>query len=114
MGVLGWLFVAFFVVAGTRHRISWDDGKIIQRAVAGNITTIQTDEITKIVQETSDVHTTLTFSRPFRRIAIYGKDSLRMKYIDVSLKHFAEAGIRRLMTAIHDRRPDLKIPTRWS
>jgi hypothetical protein len=107
------LFVAFNSWFGTRYRIYWDNGQIIQKAVAGNLTKITTNEITEVVQETSDIQTLLTFSRPMRRIVFYARHADAGKYIDVSLKHFVAADIRKLMNAVHDRRPDLVLPQQW-
>lgn len=103
-------FVGFFVVFGTRYRIWWRNGEIVQRAVGGQITVIKTESITEIKQETSDAVTTLSVRRPFRRIAIYGEGD---KWIDVSLKHFEAGDIRKLMGLIHERRPDLAISKNW-
>jgi hypothetical protein len=99
---------------GMRYRIFWDNNEVIQKAVAGNYTKIRTDEITDIVQETSDIQTLATFSRPMRRIVIYARHADGGKFIDVSLKHFVAGDIRKLMRAIHDRRPDLAIPRGWA
>ena len=98
---------------GTRYRIYWNNGEIIQKAVAGNLTKIKTDEITNEVQETSDLQTLATFSRPMRRIVIYARHADGGKFIDVSLKHFVAEDIRNLMRAIHERRPDLSLPKNW-
>ena len=54
-----------------------------------------------------------TFSRPMRRIVIYAKHADGGKFIDVSLKHFVAADVRRLMKLIHERRPDLAVPVKW-
>ncbi len=110
------IFLVFFgavVFMGARYRIFWKDGEIVQKAVAGNLTKIKTDEITDVIQETSDVQTLVTFSRPMRRIVIYARHADGGKFIDVSLKHFVADDIRKLMSAIHDRRPDLQIPKGW-
>jgi hypothetical protein len=80
---------------------------------AGTLTKIKANEITNVVQETSDLQTLATFSTPMRRIAIYARHADGGKFIDVSLKHFVAADVRRLMKAIHDRRPDLEIPKGW-
>lgn len=106
-------FVAINVWFGMRYRIFLNDVEIIQKAVAGNLTKIKIDEITDIVQETSDLQTLATFSRPMRRIVIYAKHTDGGKFIDVSLKHFMTADIRKLMGAIHQRRPDLTLPKQW-
>ena len=49
--------------------------------------------------------------RVFRRIAIYQeKSDGTVKFVDVSLKHFIPEDIKKLMTLIHEKRPDLEIP----
>jgi hypothetical protein len=108
----GWIFVAFIVWVGMRYRIFWDNGAIIQKAVAGNVTKITTNDITRVQEEKSSMQTLLTFSRPMRRIVIYA-DGEKPKHIDVSLKHFVADDIRRLMKAIHAHRPDLVMPQGW-
>ena len=40
----------------------------------------------------------------------YGRDN---QFIDVSLKHFVNEDIRKLMHLIHERRPDLSLPKNW-
>jgi hypothetical protein len=107
------VFFGAIVFMGTRYRIYWDNGEIIQKAVAGNLTKIKVNEITNVIQETSDLQTLATFSRPMRRIAIYARHTDGGKFIDVSLKHFVLADVRTLMRTIHDRRPDLQIPKGW-
>jgi hypothetical protein len=97
----------------TRYRIFWYDDAIKQIAVFGNVTFINTSEISRISLETSDLRTMLSLTRPLRRLAIYAANSNPPKRIDVSLKHFAADDIRRLMHAIHERRPELSIPKEW-
>jgi hypothetical protein len=111
---LGWLFFVVIVYIGTRYRILWRDGEVVQRASGGTDVSIRTDEITRIEQETSDVGTALGMRRPFRRITIYAEKSYGDgKFIDVSLKHFATDDVHKLMRAIQDRRPDLTLPKHW-
>lgn len=106
----GWLMFAPYVYIGTRYRIFWHNGKIIQKASGMEDVTIKANEILKIEKETSNLSTFISLRRPFRRITIYGKDADGEKYIDVSLKHFALEDICKLLKEIHDERPDLKIP----
>lgn len=110
--LFGWVFVAFNTWFGMRYRIFWDNGEIIQKAVAGNLTKIQISEITDVVQETSDMQTLVTFSRPMRRIVIYAKHA-DGKFIDVSLKHFVIEDVRKLMRVIHEQRPELTLPKQF-
>ncbi len=107
------IFFGIAIYIDTRYRICWQDGKVVQRAANGAITTIKVDEIERIEQETSDLQTLLSMSRPFRRITIYGNTSEGMKVIDVSLKHFNLDDVRKLMKVIHDHRPDLPMPQNW-
>lgn len=107
--LFGWIFVAFNIWFGLCYRIYWHNGEIIQKAVAGNVTKIKADEITRIEQETSNMGTLFTLSRPMRRIVIYA-DGGQPRYIDVSLKHFVADDVLKLMKVIHERRPNLAIP----
>ena len=111
---IGWFFFAVIVFIGTRHRIFWRDGVIVQKASGMSDVSIKTDEITRVEQETSDVGTALAMRRPFRRIVIYAEKSHgEGKHIDVSLKHFVADDVRKLMRAIHARRADLTLPKHW-
>lgn len=113
--LFGWVFVVFNMWFGMRYRIWWDDGEIIQRAVAGNLTKIKINEITDVIQETSDLQTLVTLSRPMRRMVIYAKHVEGGKFIDISLKHFLAEDIQRLLNEIQEARPDLTVPTiNWS
>jgi hypothetical protein len=109
-----WPLFAVLVYIGTRYRIFWRDGAVVQRASGGADVSIKTGEITRVEQETSDVGTALAMRRPFRRIVIYAENPRgEGKFIDVSLKHFVADDIRKLMRAIHTRRPDLTLPKHW-
>jgi hypothetical protein len=111
---VGWFFLAVIVYIGTRYRIFWRDGAVVQRASGRVDVSIKPDEITRVEQETSDVRTLFSFRRPFRRITIYAeKPRGEGKYIDVSLKHFVADDVRKLMRAIHARRADLTLPKHW-
>ena len=111
--------VTFFFIAivyfGTRYRIWWKDNKIIRRTAGFNgiFTTITVEDIERIEQEMSDLHTILKLNRPLRRITIYGNTPEGLTKIDVSLKHFNLADVRRLMKTIHEHRPDLLMPKNW-
>jgi len=108
-----WAIGIWSQYGNTRYRIFWENGAIRQIAANKNTTTIKASEITRIVQERSDLQTLFSYTRPSRRIAIYGDGSNGHKWIDVSLKHFAVEDIRRLMRTIHEHRPDLSIPKGW-
>lgn len=109
-----WLLFSPLVYFGLRYKISWTDEEICMAASGGKVR-IKYEEITDIESETSKPGELLAASRPFRRIAIYaGKPHGEAKHIDVSLKHFVATDIRKLMHAIHDRRPDLTLPKKWT
>jgi hypothetical protein len=55
----------------------------------------------------------VSLRRPFRRLAIYSEHGSSIKFIDVSLKHFAADDVRKLMRVIHEQRPDLVLPKNW-
>jgi hypothetical protein len=105
-GVMAWFQLSY--------KIWFDEKQVFQRAVGGVITSIQFNQITRVASEVSDVDTLVRLRRPFRRISIYGSTSEGNKCIDVSLKHFRPEDIRKLMAVIHERRPDLTLPARWS
>jgi hypothetical protein len=112
--VFGWLLFIPIVYIGTRYQILWRDGALIQKASGMQDVLIRPNEITRIALETSDLQTLMSFRRPFRRIAIYARGADGSKWVDVSLKHFAADDIRKLMRAIHERRPDLSMPKNWT
>jgi hypothetical protein len=109
----GWLFLVPIIYIGTRYRLYWRGGAIIQRASGLDDVSIRSDEITRVVLERSDLQTLVSYRRPFRRIAIYAEHRDGVKFIDVSLKHFVADDIRKLMRAIHEQRPDLSLPKAW-
>lgn len=112
--LLGWLFLLVIIYVGTRYRIFWCDGEIVQKASGRADVSIRVEEITRVEQETSGVRTLVAFRRPVRRIVIYAeKPHGEGKFIDVSLKHFVANDIRELMRAIHAHRPDLTLPKHW-
>ena len=109
LGIIAFCWILFMGTrfADLRYRISWKDGVIKQIATDKSVTVIKVSQISHIEREGSNLATLLTFSRPARRITIYGNDGER---IDVSLKHFAPADINRLMEEIHKERNDLIVP----
>jgi hypothetical protein len=108
---VGWFFFGVVIYIGTRYRVFWRGGTVVRKASGMASVSIRIDEITRIVQETSDARTWRSFRRPFRRITIYADKRLdEGRSIDVSLKHFLADDVRRLMRAIRDQRPDLKLP----
>jgi len=114
MSLVAWFFLAMIVYIGTRYRIFWRDGEIVQKASGRVDVSIRVEEITRVEQETSGVRTLLSFRRPFRRITIYaGELHNKGKFIDVSLKHFVADDVRRLVRVIQARRPALALPKHW-
>jgi hypothetical protein len=106
--LLLWLTLASDFYQKTRYRITWQSNSI-RRVTANNLsTTIPVGKIARIREETARLP--INLMRPSRRLTIYATDG---EHIDVSLKHFAAADIRRLMKNIHEIRPDLDIPKQW-
>jgi hypothetical protein len=112
--LLLWLVAFATQYENTHYRIFWKDGVIRQVSVNKFVTTISCPEITRIVQERSDLQSRMRMQRPLDRIAIYAGQGAQEKHIDVSLRHFTSDDIRKLMRAIHERRPDLSIPRNWT
>lgn len=108
-----WVLPVPLLYSDTRYRIFWENGAIKQVAANKDVTIIKPLDIKRIELERSDIQTLFAMRRPSRRIAIYANGPDGHKWIDVSLKHFAADDIRRLMQAIHERRPDLSIPKNW-
>ena len=110
-----WALFLPLVYFGLKYRIYWTDSEVCQKASGGADVRIKFNEMTRIALEVSKPGELLSASRPFRRIAIYAGDSHNEgKFIDVSLKHFTADDVRKLMHAIHDHRPDLALPKRWT
>lgn len=106
-----WLLFSVQIYIGLKYKISWTDKAVCQEASGGPKVSIQYGWITKVTSEISKPGEVLAASRPFRRIAIYAKEPQGAKsFIDVSLKHFAIDDVRKLMSVVHDRRPDLTLP----
>lgn len=81
---------------------------------SGADVTIKAADISKVVLETSNAVEIIQQRRPFRRIAIYGRgEGTQEPFIDVSLKHFSETDIKKLMREIARLRPDLAMPRHW-
>ena len=108
------LFLIQVYFFGLKYKIFASDAGVRQHASGGPDVCIHYNEITKVTTETSNAAEVAAGSRPFRRIAIYAQQShSTQKFIDVSLKHFAEKDIRRLIAIIHEHRPDLELPKKW-
>lgn len=104
VGFALYLFAHYF---DSRYRVFWKNGAVGRVATNNSTTTIKASDITKVALEKSDLATMLSMRRPSQRITIYGKDQQRL---DVSLKHFVIADIRRLVQEIRKERPDLFVP----
>jgi hypothetical protein len=111
MSVLLWALIVLTQYGNTRYRIFWDDGEIKQIGTDRSVTVIDVSEITHIDRERSSVSERLLLRRPMDRIAIYGGRGERAKRIDVSMRHFMKDDIRTLIKFIHERRPELIVPT---
>ena len=97
-----------------RYSIFFKDESVVMRVATWfptpkALTSIKISDITAIKRETSDLRTLATQRRVSQRIAIY--DEQHKQFVDISLKHFVGGDIRKLLELIHERRPDLHIPT---
>jgi hypothetical protein len=105
----GWLpplLFAGWVYLGMRYRVSYTDIGIEMIASGLAPAFIQFDGIARIENEVS-----IQRGRPLRRIAIYSsKQGGKVKWVDVSLKHFKIEDIRVLLDMIRQKRHDLEIP----
>src|SRR6266853_4865918 len=72
MIVFCWILGIATRYGDTRYRIFWRHGVIEQVATNGAITTIRASDIVSAKLEQSDLATLVTFSRPSRRITVYG------------------------------------------
>jgi hypothetical protein len=105
--LFSWLVVVATNYSNTRYRVSFKEG-VIECITANKVRIIiKTSDISSVALETSDIKTLLQLNRPTHRVTLYGKNH---EYIDVSLKHFVAADIRRLMQEIQNERPDLILP----
>jgi hypothetical protein len=76
-----------------------------------NIKSIKFANINSIQQKVSNARTAASLRRPFRRIAIYAPSKEGADFIDISLKHFVHADIKKLLEIVKSERPDLSVPT---
>jgi len=106
-------FYAAYVFLGLRYRISLRDNTITQRAFGKPNISIAIRDISSVGAQVSDPKTFVQMNRPFRRIVIASVRDGHTTTIDVSMKHFLMADIRRLMQIIHSARPDLNVPNEW-
>ena len=106
-------FYAAYVFLGMWYRISLRDNTITQRAFGKRNVSISIQDISSVGTEVSDAKTFVQMNRPMRRIVIASVRDGHATTIDVSLKHFLMADIRKLMQIIHSARPDLNVPNKW-
>ena len=104
---------AAYVFIGTRYRMSLRDSTITQRAFWKRNVSISIGDISSVGTEVSDLTTLAQMNRPMRRIVIASVRDGGATTIDVSMKHFLMADIRKLMRIIHSARPDLNLPKQW-
>jgi hypothetical protein len=105
------LYGISYVYFGMKYRVLWNKECVVMRASGGPERSILFDEITRVKNEVSNASDLQAQSRPFRRIAIYGRKHDSNARIDVSLRHFDLNDIDLLLTAIRAQRPDLEVPT---
>jgi hypothetical protein len=100
-------------ILGMRYRISLRDNTITQQAFGKRNVSISIRDVSSVGTEVSDAKTFVQMNRPMRRIVIASVRDGQATTIDVSMKHFLMADIRKLMRIIHSARPDLNVPTMW-
>jgi hypothetical protein len=105
------LFGVFTFCFGLKYKVLWDNQRLVMRASGGADRCIRFDEITSVRKEVSSPSDVLAQSRPFRRIAVYGRKQEPDARVDISLRHFDLKDIAQLLAAIRTSRPDLDIPT---
>lgn len=106
-------FYAAWVFLGMWYRIFLRENTITMRAFGKRNVSIAIQEISLVGTEVSDAKTLMKMNRPMRRIVIASVRNGSTRVIDVSLKHFVMADVRKLMGIIHSARPDLKVPAKW-
>jgi Ca2+/Na+ antiporter len=106
-------FYAAYVFLGMRYRISVRDNTITQQAFGKRNVSIGIRDVSSVATEVSDAQAFVQMNRPMRRIVITSVRDGHATTIDVSIKHFLTADIRKLMQIIHLARPDLNVPNKW-
>ncbi|MFC4763354.1 hypothetical protein [Dyella koreensis] len=105
-----WLLAFAYFSFGFKYKIFWTNEEIRQEASGGNVC-VRYEAITKVQLEVANSAEFVSPSRPFRRIAIYAeRPSGDADFIDISLKHFYLADVRKMLKSIHLHRPDLVLP----
>jgi hypothetical protein len=104
------LFGVSFLYFGMKYRVLWSKEAVVMRASGGAERRIPYDEISRVKNEVSSANDVLAQSRPFFRIAVYSSRDANA-FVDISLRHFRFEDIQELLATIHNRRPDLDVPT---
>lgn len=104
---IGWGFFAIYVFIAMKYNIYYDLETICRQASGGPDICIKFDQITKVQLGHASASEMAAQSSPLRRIKI---SDAAGHYINVSLRHFRDEDIRRLMSMIHDSRPNLEMP----
>lgn len=100
----------YFLYFGLPYRVFWNEESVVMRAHGGPERCVRFDEITSIRSEVSSAEEVAAQSRPFRRIAIYGREGDANARVDISLRHFERDDIDQLLSTIQKCRPDLDVP----
>jgi hypothetical protein len=100
-----WTLYGLLVLIGLRYRVAYDETWVIMRASGGADRRIRFVEIAEVKYEIG-----ASKSRPFRRLVILGRRDVQDALIDVSLRHFQLDDIQKLLSKIHEHRPDLALP----
>lgn len=104
------LYGFYFLYFGLPYRVFWDAESVVMRARGGPERRVRFDEITSIRSEVSSAEEVAAQSRPFRRIAIYGREGDPNARVDISLRHFERGDVNQLLSTIQECRPDLDLP----
>ena len=102
-----WGFYAVFVAISLKYRISYGQEYIRRRASGGPDAVIRYDDIESVELGSANASEMVAQSAPYRRIRISDGGDMP---INISLRHFRDEDIRRLMAVIHQKRPDLGLP----
>jgi hypothetical protein len=104
-----WIPYIVWLYIGSRYKVYWDEEHIFQRASGVKQICISFSDI-EAVQLKSKMLSDAVAGRPFIRIEISDISNT----IDISLKHFKNSDIKRLMQVIISKRPDVYVPRSWT
>jgi|KBSMisStaDraftv2_1062788.scaffolds.fasta_scaffold1309316_1 hypothetical protein len=105
------LFAFAYFYFGLKYRVFWDETGVVMRASGLKERRIRYEEISHVWYERANVTESLSQSRPFRRIVVWGHKRDPKAFVDISLRHFKLEDIRELLNSIRSHRLDLTIPT---